>query len=42
MIAPSPEMTVIYGFDAFADFGTDYLSFTDHTIIGDWRPGRSF
>ncbi len=42
MIAPSPEMTVAYGLDTFADFGADYLSFTDHMVIGDWRRGRSF
>ncbi|MBT3373569.1 MAG: cyclic nucleotide-binding domain-containing protein [Rhodospirillaceae bacterium] len=42
MIAPSPEMTSIYGLDAFADFGPEYLSFSDHMVIGErWRGSQA-
>ncbi len=42
MIAPSPEMTEIYGLDTFADFGPAYLSFTDHMVVGErWRGSQA-
>ena len=38
MIAPTQDMSHIYGLDAFVDFSPKYLSFTDHMVIGErWR-----
>ncbi len=42
MIAPSDEMIINYGLNAFLEFGPECLSFTDHMVIAEkWRDGKA-
>ncbi len=41
-LAPSKEMVEIYALRAFSAFGPEYLSFTDHMVIGKrWRGSQA-